>query len=124
MAPAPRALPELRDLIIEELGRPAGPEAEAMAARLAARPGVAAVLFYGPRLRECSGEGPPVCDRLPDRDPAYHGCGLAAPATRPLPAMRVTVAAPHRRAVRRPAGGSTEYIDRPAPLPHQPAYHQ
>jgi hypothetical protein len=39
--------PGLHALIAEELGRPAGPEAEAMAAR----PGVAAVLFYGAKLR-------------------------------------------------------------------------
>ena len=70
MAPAPRALPELRDLIVEELGRPAGPEAEAMAARLAARPGVAAVLFYGARLREGSGEGPLDFYLLTDSDTA------------------------------------------------------
>ncbi len=56
MAPGLRALPELRDLIIEELGRPAGPEAEAMALLLAARAGVAAVLFYGARLREGAGD--------------------------------------------------------------------
>ncbi|MCH8166341.1 MAG: hypothetical protein IIC03_00200 [Proteobacteria bacterium] len=85
MAPAPRALPELRDLIIEELGRPAGPEAEAMAARLAARPGVAAVLFYGARLREGSGEGPLDFYLLTDSDTAYHGFGLAALANRLLP---------------------------------------
>ncbi len=85
MAPGLRDLPELRDLIIEELDRPAGPEAEAMAARLAARPGVAAVLFYGARLREGAGEGPLDFYLLTDSDTAYHGFGLAALANRLLP---------------------------------------
>ena len=77
--------PELRALIAEELGRPAGPEAEAMAARLAARAGVVAVLFYGARLREGAGEGPLDFYLLTDSDTAYHGFGLAALANRLLP---------------------------------------
>ena len=70
--------PGLRALIAEELDRPAGPEAEAMAARLATRPGVTAVLFYGARLREGAGEGPLDFYLLTDSDTAYHGFGLAA----------------------------------------------
>jgi len=77
--------PELRALIAEELGRPAGPEAEAMAARLAARAGVAAVLFYGARLREGAGEGPLDFYLLTDSNTAYHGFGLSALANRLLP---------------------------------------
>jgi len=77
--------PGLRALIAEELGRPAGPEAEAMAARLAARAGVAAVLFYGARLREGAGEGPLDFYLLTDSDTAYHGFGLPALANRLLP---------------------------------------
>jgi hypothetical protein len=77
--------PELRDLIAGELDRPAGPEAEAMATRLAARPGVAAVLFYGARLREGAGEGPLDFYLLTDSDTAYHGFGLSALANRLLP---------------------------------------
>ena len=76
--------PGLRALIAEELGRPAGPEAEAMAARLAARAGVAAVLFYGARLREGAGEGPLDLYLLTDGDTAYHGFGLTALANRVL----------------------------------------
>ncbi len=48
--------PGLRAMIAEELDRPAGPEAEAMAQLLAAQPGLAAVLFYGARLREGAGD--------------------------------------------------------------------
>jgi hypothetical protein len=77
--------PELRALIAEELGRPAGPEAEAMAARLAVRPGVAAILFYGARLREGAGEGPLDFYLLTDSNTAYHGFGMAALANRLLP---------------------------------------
>ena len=50
--------PELRRLIAGELDRPASPQAREMVARLAARPGVAAVLFYGAQLREGAGGGP------------------------------------------------------------------
>jgi hypothetical protein len=77
--------PELRALIAAELDRPANPEARAMAARLAARPGVAAVLFYGARLREGSGEGPLDFYVLTDSNIAYHGFGLSALANFLLP---------------------------------------
>jgi hypothetical protein len=89
--------PGLRALIALELDRPAGPEAEAMAARLAARPGVAAVLFYGAQLREGAaiqpgeqpgeqpGGGPLDFYVLTDSDAAYHGFGLSALANRLLP---------------------------------------
>ena len=81
--------PELRTLIAEELGRAAGADADLMAARLAARPGVAAVLFYGARLRkgagERSGEGPLDFYLLTESNTAYHGFGLSSLANRLLP---------------------------------------
>jgi len=70
--------PELRALIAMELDRPVGPEAASMAVRLAARPGVAAVLFYGARLREGTGEGPLDFYVLTDSNIAFHGFGLSA----------------------------------------------
>lgn len=79
----------LRALVAAELGREAGPGAAAMAARLAARPGVAAVLFYGARLRgapdAADGGGPLDFYVLTDGDTAYHGAGLAALGNRLLP---------------------------------------
>lgn len=77
--------PELRALIAEELDRAASPGAAAMAARLAARPGVAAVLFYGAQLREGAGEGPLDFYLLTDSNTAYHGFGPSALANRLLP---------------------------------------
>jgi len=77
--------PGLRDLIAGELARPANPQAQAMSARLAARPGVAAVLFYGARLREGSGEGPLDFYVLTDSNTTYHGWGLSAAANFLLP---------------------------------------
>jgi len=56
-----------------------------MAARLAARPGVAAVLFYGARLREGPGDGPLDFYLLTDSNVAYHGAGLSALANFMLP---------------------------------------
>ena len=60
-----------------------------MAAQLAARPGVAAVLFYGAQLREGAevnaGGGPLDFYLLTDSDAAYHGIGLSALANRLLP---------------------------------------
>jgi hypothetical protein len=79
----------LRALIEVELARESNPEAQAMAARLAARPGVAAVLFYGARLRgapDTTGRGGPLDFYvLTDSDSAYHGTGLAALANWLLP---------------------------------------
>jgi hypothetical protein len=77
--------PELRALISAELDRPASPEARAMAERLAARPGVAAILFYGARLREGAGDGPLDFYVLTDSNTAYHGWGLSASANCLLP---------------------------------------
>ncbi len=77
--------PGLRNLIAAELERPAGPEAEAMAALLASRPGVVAVLFYGARLREGAGGGPLDFYALTESNTAYHGFGLSALANRLLP---------------------------------------
>lgn len=75
--------------IAAELDRPLAPdvarEATAMAGMLAARPGVAAVLFYGSRRRGAVGAGPLDFYVLTDSDAAYHGPGLAARANRLLP---------------------------------------
>lgn len=92
-APDLREASGLREPIATELDRPAGAAAEAMAARLAARPGVAAVLFYGARLRqgaqagagEGTAAGPLDFYLLTDGDRAYHGVGPAALANRLLP---------------------------------------
>ena len=78
-------VPELRALIATELERPAGPEAEAMAALLAARPGVVAVLFYGARRRGGTSGGPLDFYALTGSNTAYHGFGLSALANRLLP---------------------------------------
>jgi len=79
----------LRALIEAELARESSPEAQAMAAHLAKRPGVAAVLFYGARLRGSpdakDGGGPLDFYVLTDSDTAYHGAGLSALANRLLP---------------------------------------
>ncbi len=83
----------LRGLVAAELARPAGPAAEAMAERLAKRPGVAAVLFYGARRRKgagggaagTAGEGPLDLYVLTDGNAAHHGFGLSALANRLLP---------------------------------------
>lgn len=77
--------PEVRALIARELDRPASPAAQAMATQLAARPGVAAVLFYGARLREGSGGGPFDFYVLTTGNIAYHGFGLSALANFVLP---------------------------------------
>lgn len=79
----------LRGLIEGELDRDPGPHARAMAEKLADRPGVAAILFYGARTRadaEAAGGGGPLDFYvLTDDDTAYHGRGLAAFANRLLP---------------------------------------
>lgn len=81
--------PDLRALLAAELDRPPGAAAEAMAAELTGRPGVAALLFYGARMREeagdDAGEGPLDLYLLTDSDTAYHGRGPAALANRLLP---------------------------------------
>lgn len=80
---------DLRALIAAELDRPPGRAAEAMAAKLKGRPGVAALLFYGARLRDgaggAQGEGPLDLYLLTDGNRAYHGPGPAALANRLLP---------------------------------------
>lgn len=79
---------DLLDLISAELDGPVGPDARAMAAALSARPGVAAVLFYGARLRgapDGATAGPLDFYLLTDSNTAYHGPGLAALANRLLP---------------------------------------
>jgi len=61
------------------------PAAAAMAARLAARPSVAAVLLYGNRLRDPASGGLLDFYVLTEADGAYHGRSLAALANRLLP---------------------------------------
>jgi hypothetical protein len=77
--------PELSAFIQKELDRPASPEAKAMAEHLAARPGVAAVLFYGAQMRQGGSGGPLDFYVLTDSDTTYHGFGLSALANRLLP---------------------------------------
>ena len=77
--------PELRALVADELARPVSQAAQSMAERLAVRPGVAAVLFYGAQLREGSGGGPLDFYILTDSNIAYHGAGLSALANCLLP---------------------------------------
>ncbi|MDH3667463.1 MAG: hypothetical protein OEN23_11090 [Paracoccaceae bacterium] len=78
----------LRSLIEGELDRDPGPRARAMAEKLAARPGVAAVLFYGAQMRDEAaggGGGPLDFYLLTDSNIAYHGAGLSAAANYLLP---------------------------------------
>lgn len=77
--------PALRELAQASLARPVDARAAALAARLAARPGVAAALFYGACLREPDRPGLPDFYLLTDGDAAYHGPGLSALANRLLP---------------------------------------
>ena len=105
----------LAALIAAEIDRPLAPpvaqDAAAMTARLAARPGVAAVLFYGSRRRSGEqgaaqdagrGAGPLDFYVLTDSDAAYHGAGLAACANRLLPPSV------YAERLARPGGGGTE----------------
>lgn len=73
------------DLIGAVLDRPAGAAARAMAAHLAAQPGVLAVVFYGNLLRDPAAGGLLDLYVLTAGDAAYHGRGLSALANRLLP---------------------------------------
>jgi hypothetical protein len=84
-APGQGACPEARALVEAAADRPLSGDAAAMAAHLAARPGVAAVLFYGNLLRDAGGGGLLDFYILTDSDGAYHGRGLSALANRLLP---------------------------------------
>lgn len=76
---------DIRRLITHELDRAPGGEVAAMAMQLQARPGVAAVLFYGNMLREAGAGGLMDFYVLTESDAAYHGVGLSALANRLLP---------------------------------------
>lgn len=78
-------IPSHRALIAELLDQEPSDEAMAMAAMLAKRPGVVAILFYGNKLRESSAEGLLDFYVLTESDRAYHGFGLPALANRLLP---------------------------------------
>lgn len=72
-------------LAARSLDRPADSVARALAARLAARPGAAGVLFYGARLREPDRPGLIDLYVLTTGDADWHGPGLGALANRLLP---------------------------------------
>lgn len=73
------------DWIIACLDQPVGEQIKPMIERLAERPGVAAILFYGNRLRESEAQGLLDLYVLTDSDPAYHGHGPSAFFNRLLP---------------------------------------
>ena len=75
----------LRQLVSAELSREVDPGVQRLAQVLARRPAVAAILFYGNRLRAPGAEGLADLYVLTDADAAYHGAGLAAIANRLLP---------------------------------------
>ncbi|MEM1315781.1 MAG: hypothetical protein AAGI51_14575 [Pseudomonadota bacterium] len=79
--PGPRSLA----LIAASLDRAPPPEVRAMSEKLAARLGVAAVLFYGNRLREAGASGLLDFYVLTESDAAYFGPGAMALAGRWLP---------------------------------------
>ena len=86
---APETAAGLQSLIEGELDRDPGPRARAMSEKLAARPGVAAVFFYGAQTRgdaaATGGGGPLDFYVLTDSNIAYHGAGLSAAANGVLP---------------------------------------
>ncbi|HET7410011.1 MAG TPA: hypothetical protein VFJ13_07405, partial [Paracoccaceae bacterium] len=76
----------LAAFVARALARPASPEIEALVARLAARPGIAAVLFYGNMLRDPSAGGLADLYVLTDNDRAWSGrAGPTALGNRLLP---------------------------------------
>jgi len=83
--PGSRSGSGLEPLVSRQLDRAVFPPARDMADRLAARLGVAAVLFYGKRLRSPDAEGLLDFYVLTDRDSAWRGPGLGALGNRLLP---------------------------------------
>lgn len=77
--------PDIRQLVTTELDHAPGKDVAAMAAQLKARPGVAAVLFYGNMLREAGAGGLMDFYILTESDAAYHGVGISALANNLLP---------------------------------------
>ncbi len=82
---SPGAADGLPALIARMLDRPVPPEIAALARQVAARPGVAAVLFYGNMLRDPAAGGLADLYALTDSDRAWHGAGPGAVANRLLP---------------------------------------
>lgn len=72
-------------LIAGQLDRPPDDAVRTMGMKLSARAGVAAVLFYGNRLRDSGAEGLLDFYVLTDSDRAYHGTNLSAAFNRLLP---------------------------------------
>ncbi|MEM6745259.1 MAG: hypothetical protein AAF676_16225, partial [Pseudomonadota bacterium] len=90
--------------LAEELDAVPAPEVARMAAHIGARPGVAAVLFYGARRRASEDRGGPLdFYALTDGDAAWRGPGLSALACRLLP--------PNVYAVSLPGDGDAAAID-------------
>jgi len=75
----------LRAAVAASLSRDVDPAVRGLARHLAARPAVAAVLFYGNRLRAPEAHGLADLYVLTEGDAAYHGMGLAALGNRLLP---------------------------------------
>lgn len=71
--------------IVALLDQPADKIIEAMVEKLSKRPGVAAVLFYGNRLREVEADGLLDFYVLTDGNRAYHGAGASAFFNKILP---------------------------------------
>ncbi|MBK0400284.1 hypothetical protein H0I76_13880 [Limibaculum sp. M0105] len=84
-APGQPPGPELRALVAAAADRPLHGAAAAMAAHLATRPGVLAVLFYGNMLRDTAAGGLLDFYCLTERDADWSGPGLAALGCRLLP---------------------------------------
>lgn len=75
----------LADIVARSLDRPVPPDIDQLVAGIASRPGVAAVLFYGNRLRDPASGGLADLYVLTDDDRAWSGAGLAAVGNRLLP---------------------------------------
>ena len=68
----------LAAFVAQALERPVHPGIDALAQRLAGRPGIAAILFYGNMLRDPSAGGLADLYVLTDHDRAWSGTGAAA----------------------------------------------
>jgi hypothetical protein len=75
----------LSAFVAHALDRPAPPGIARLAQEIASRPGVAAVLFYGNRLRDPEADGLADLYVLTDHDRAWSGAGPAAAGNRLLP---------------------------------------
>lgn len=75
----------LAGIVARSLDCPVPPDIDQLVAGIASRPGVAAVLFYGNRLRDPASGGLADLYVLTDDDRAWSGAGLAAVGNRLLP---------------------------------------